>query len=106
MLVGVGKGKMDSLESLLPDRGIDVSIDVENLDRAEAISQLLGKALTHRQLQVLELSYGLNGKPSMTAADIARVLGLSRERIRQIREQCFRIIRKNPRLRETFRSML
>jgi RNA polymerase nonessential primary-like sigma factor len=102
----VGEDKTDSLESLLPDQGIDVSTDVENHDRAEVINQLLDKILTPRQWQVIELSYGLNGKPSMAAADIARVLGLSRERIRQVREQCFRIIRKNPRLRETFRSLL
>jgi RNA polymerase nonessential primary-like sigma factor len=102
----VGEDKTDDLESLLPDRGIDVSIDAENQDRTEVINQLLGEALTHRQLQVLGLSYGLNGEPSMAAADIARALGLSRERIRQIREQCFEIIRKNPQLRETFRSLL
>jgi RNA polymerase nonessential primary-like sigma factor len=102
----VGEGKTDTLESLLPNQGIDVANDVENQDRAEVINQLLDKALTPRQLQVIEFSYGLNGKPSMAAVDIAKVLGLSRERIRQVREQCFRIIRKNPRLRETFRSLL
>jgi RNA polymerase nonessential primary-like sigma factor len=102
----IGKDRIDSLESLLPDQDVDVATDVENHDRAEVINQLLDKALTPRQLQVIEFSYGLNGKPSMAAVDIAKVLGLSRERIRQVREQCLRIIRKNPRLRETFRSML
>jgi RNA polymerase nonessential primary-like sigma factor len=102
----VGRSRTDSLESLLPDQGIDVSTDVENHDRAEVINQLLREFLTPRQRRLIELSYGLNGEPSMAAVDIARVLGLSRERVRQIREQCFGIIRKNPQLRETFRSML
>ena len=41
------------------------------------------------------LSFGLNGETPMTLEEIANSLGLTRERIRQIREKALRSLRKN-----------
>lgn len=50
--------------------------------------------LKEREADVLRLSFGLNGMPPMTLEEIANNLGLTRERIRQIREKGLRSLRK------------
>lgn len=50
--------------------------------------------LKDREADVLRLSFGLNGVPPMTLEEIANNLGLTRERIRQIREKGLRGLRK------------
>ena len=50
--------------------------------------------LKEREADVLRLSFGLNGVPPMTLEEIANNLGLTRERIRQIREKGLRSLRK------------
>lgn len=51
-------------------------------------------SLKSREAEVVRLSFGLNGEPPMTLEEIANRLGLTRERIRQIREKALRILRK------------
>jgi len=51
-------------------------------------------SLKAREAEVIRLSFGLNGEPPMTLEEIANRLGLTRERIRQIREKALRVLRK------------
>ena len=51
-------------------------------------------SLKSREADVVKLSFGLNGEPPMTLEEIANRLGLTRERIRQIREKALRVLRK------------
>lgn len=51
-------------------------------------------SLKSREAEVIRLSFGLNGEPPMTLEEIANRLGLTRERIRQIREKALRVLRK------------
>ncbi len=51
-------------------------------------------SLKKREADVIRLSFGLNGQPPMTLEEIAHSLGLTRERIRQIREKGLRGLRK------------
>lgn len=51
-------------------------------------------SLKSREAEVIRLSFGLNGKAPMTLEEIANSLGLTRERIRQIREKALRGLRK------------
>ncbi|HAS35955.1 MAG TPA: RNA polymerase subunit sigma [Flavobacteriales bacterium] len=51
-------------------------------------------SLKKREADVIRLSYGLNGQTPMTLEEIANSLGLTRERIRQIREKALRNLRK------------
>jgi RNA polymerase primary sigma factor len=48
-----------------------------------AVSQLLS-ALSSRERRVLELRYGLGGREPLTLKEVGEVVGLTRERIRQI----------------------
>ncbi|MFT4754842.1 MAG: RNA polymerase primary sigma factor [Salibacteraceae bacterium] len=51
-------------------------------------------SLKAREADVVRLSFGLDGKAPMTLEEIANQLGLTRERIRQIREKALRSLRK------------
>jgi RNA polymerase primary sigma factor len=51
-------------------------------------------SLKPREAEVVRMSFGLNGQTPMTLEEIANSLGLTRERIRQIREKALRSLRK------------
>ena len=51
--------------------------------RRQVIGECLA-ALANRERRVLELRYGLNGEETHTLDEIGHVLGVTRERIRQI----------------------
>jgi RNA polymerase primary sigma factor len=46
--------------------------------------------LTHREREVLKYYYGLDGAPQLTMDEIANKFGLTRERVRQIKEKAIR----------------
>lgn len=52
------------------------------------------ECLKGREADVIRLSFGLNSNPPMSLEEIATKMGLTRERIRQIREKALRSLRK------------
>lgn len=80
---------IDSLESAgtpAPDESL-----LEE-DRATVLRQALG-TLTPREAKILSLYYGLMGEERSTLDAIGRKIGLSRERVRQIKERALRKLR-------------
>lgn len=59
----------------------------------QKVQDWLGK-LNDRQRQVLERRFGLNDHAAQSLAEIAEVLGISRERVRQIEGDALRRLRK------------
>ena len=57
--------------------------------------------LNWRERSVLKMYYGLGTDREMTLEEIGQVMGLTRERIRQIKEEAFEKIRAS----KTFRYM-
>jgi len=53
------------------------------------------RMLTTRENEVLSAYYGLNGRQSMTLEEIGEMYGLTRERVRQIKERAIRRLRKS-----------
>ena len=51
--------------------------------------------LTPREIEVLSAFYGLNGRPALKLEDIGDQYGLTRERVRQIKERAIRRLRKS-----------
>ena len=97
------------------ERRISESSDTELVntleDKSESPTQYVESlAMTHdlhhlvRQLppvmrDVIILRFGLDGKPPLSLAEAGRQLGLSRERIRQLQQKAFKMIKqKNPRM--------
>ncbi|MEL6655975.1 MAG: RNA polymerase sigma factor RpoD/SigA [Bacteroidota bacterium] len=61
--------------------------------------------LSPREVEVLSTYYGLNGYKSLTLEEIGELYGLTRERVRQIKERAIRRLRKSYN-RNSLRSFL
>ncbi len=63
----------------------------------EFIDRVFRKYLTPRERKILYLYYGLEeGSEAMTLEKIGALMGVTRERIRQIRERAFEKLRESP----------
>ena len=63
----------------------------------EFIDRVFAKYLTPRERRILYLYYGLEeGSEAMTLERIGALMGVTRERIRQIRERAFEKLRESP----------
>jgi RNA polymerase primary sigma factor len=63
----------------------------------EFIDRVFQKYLTPRERRILYLYYGLDeGAEGMTLERIGEIMGVTRERIRQIRERAFEKLRQSP----------
>ena len=63
----------------------------------EFIDRIFEKYLTPRERKILYLYYGLEeGSEGMTLEKIGAIMGVTRERIRQIRERAFEKLRESP----------
>ncbi len=60
--------------------------------RKEALIRILG-TLSVRERRVLEMRYGLDGKHPRTLDEVGRTFNVTRERIRQIENQCLKKLR-------------
>jgi RNA polymerase primary sigma factor len=70
----------------------DIKLMEESL-RAEVREGL--SILSPREIEVLSSYYGLNGKKALTLEEIGELYGLTRERVRQIKERSLRRLRKS-----------
>ena len=78
---------VEDKNAIAPDAGI-----VKLLDR-ERIDNLL-EVMSEREREILDLRFGLSSTKPQTLAVVAKKLGVSRERIRQIEEAALRKLRK------------
>jgi RNA polymerase primary sigma factor len=60
--------------------------------RKTALARVL-RTLSTRERRVLELRYGLNGEHPRTLDEVGRTFNVTRERIRQIENQCLKKLR-------------
>jgi RNA polymerase primary sigma factor len=64
----------------------------EDVLRKDALGRIL-RTLSARERRVLELRYGLNGEQPRTLDEVGRAFNVTRERIRQIENQCLKKLR-------------
>ncbi len=88
------------LDFLEDTKGRGPDADVLEEDLQESIERMLSD-LKEREATVLRLYYGLGAEHEMTLEEIGQIMGLTRERIRQIKEEAFEKIRSS----KTFRYM-
>jgi RNA polymerase primary sigma factor len=72
--------------SPLPDEAAEESL------RKDMLTKILG-LLSTRERRVLEMRYGLNGEQPRTLDEVGRAFNVTRERIRQIENQCLKKLR-------------
>ncbi len=97
--------KMSSLDAPIGDMGDGQVIDIiedeniaspdEDLETFFNKERTVGflEMLTERERKILELRYGLTDGTARTLAEIAKILGVSRERVRQIESATIKKIR-------------
>lgn len=92
-------GEDNKLLDYLPDE-YNPGPDDQAFDGAlkEAIEESLG-TLKPREAKILRLYYGLDNNESMTLEEIGSVLGITRERVRQIKEKALSRLRHVSRAR-------
>ena len=74
----------------------DIEVDVEAQARREFLEKMFERYLTERERKILVLYYGLDDGEEMTLEEIGSLLGVTRERIRQIRNRAFDKLRASP----------
>jgi len=65
---------------------------VETTQRNEELARIVA-TLGERERRVLELRYGLDGRPPRTLEEVGRMFNVTRERIRQIETRCLKKLR-------------
>ncbi len=103
-----GNGRHVSVDAPLSgEDGDSTMLDVFTADENEAPDdQLMEQSLKEevqqglsilspREVEVLSSYYGLNGNKSLTLEEIGELYGLTRERVRQIKERAIRRLRKS-----------
>lgn len=81
------------LELLADERTPPPDAPIAEQSLREAVSELLAH-LPDREANVVRLHFGLDGGEPMTLEQIGAISGITRERVRQIREKAFSRIRK------------
>ncbi|HHB79545.1 MAG TPA: RNA polymerase sigma factor RpoD/SigA [Saprospiraceae bacterium] len=93
-------GNSEDSDSTMLD--VFVTKDQDGLPDANLLGQSLKEEvanglakLSTRELEVISAYYGLNGHKSLTLEEIGELYGLTRERVRQIKERAIRRLRKS-----------
>jgi RNA polymerase primary sigma factor len=74
----------------------DIEETVESQAQREFLDRMFEKYLTERERRILYLYYGLDDGEERTLEEIGSLLGVTRERIRQIRNRAFEKLRESP----------
>ncbi|MGH7475902.1 MAG: sigma-70 family RNA polymerase sigma factor [Longimicrobiales bacterium] len=95
----IDRGDRDSASFGERFAGADTD-DIEDLvewqARREFLDRMFEKYLTERERKILYLYYGLDDGEERTLEEIGSLLGVTRERIRQIRNRAFEKLRESP----------
>ena len=95
----IDRGDRDSAsfgERFSATEGTDIEEDIESVARRDFLEQMFESYLTERERKILYLYYGLDDGEERTLEEIGSLLGVTRERIRQIRNRAFEKLRESP----------
>ncbi len=93
------RGERDSAsfgERFAGSEADQIEEEVEAQARREFLEKMFEKYLTERERKILYLYYGLDEGEERTLEEIGSMLGVTRERIRQIRNRAFEKLRESP----------
>jgi RNA polymerase primary sigma factor len=89
----VGDDEESEFGHFLTDESVPLPEEAaEDVLRKDALGRIL-RTLSARERRVLELRYGLNGEQPRTLDEVGRAFNVTRERIRQIENQCLKKLR-------------
>jgi RNA polymerase primary sigma factor len=86
--------------------GGDIEEFVDAGLQKDFLTRLFEEYLTPRERRILSLYYGLEeGSEALTLEGIGALLGVTRERVRQIRERAFEKLRNSPEVKYLQRTV-
>lgn len=95
----IGDGDEDAtIEDVIEDKQAAApDKQVEQLLIKETLQKVL-KTIDAREREVIEMRFGLNGKPAQTLDECSKYFGLTKERIRQIENEALKKLRNPARI--------
>jgi RNA polymerase primary sigma factor len=91
-IAGAEDNDATMLDVLIPEDAIDPDMDLMHESLREEVAEGLN-ILSPREVEVICSYYGLSGYQSLNLDEIAELYGLTRERVRQIKERALRRLR-------------
>mgnify|MGYP004454744159 FL=1 len=82
-----------SLQDMIPDTSSDIDKSILQEEDEKTVATVLA-VLTDREREFIRLLYGLNGEAPLSLQEVGDRYGISRERVRQIRETALSKMRK------------
>ena len=92
--MGGDDGDSTMLDVMHGEESLESDVDVMKDSLKEQVQHGL-MLLTPREVDVISCYYGLNGQKSRTLEEVGHKFGLTRERVRQIKERALRRLRKS-----------
>jgi RNA polymerase primary sigma factor len=96
----VDEGNMTRLEDLIRDDNSEEPFEDAFSEVLQDTMKNVVAELPERENLIIQLRFGLNGEPPLTLDETGRLLGITRERVRQIQERGMKKLRNNKRLKE------
>ena len=83
----VDDGNLTRLADLIKDESMAEPFELAfSMTLQETIDQILSQ-LSRREMRIIQLRFGLDGEAPMTLEETGKLLGITRERVRQIQEK-------------------
>ena len=97
----------EEVDLLLDKNHEQMSLDdaVYAAERTDKIGKLIGEMLTPREVSVIKNRFGFGGNDEKTLEEVAKMQGVSKERLRQIEAKALRKLKKNQN-KERFDALL
>ncbi len=98
--VTVDEDNYTRLSDLIEDESSSEPFDeVYHITLQDTINQVL-RQLSKREMRIIELRFGLSGEGPLTLEETGKVLGITRERVRQIQEKAINKLRNSDVIQE------
>ena len=92
--IGEEESETTMLDVMAGEESLETDVEVMKDSLKEQVQHGLAM-LSPRELDVISCYYGLNGQKARTLEEIGDLFGLTRERVRQIKERALRRLRKS-----------
>jgi len=89
----IGEDKENEFVEVIKNEKAKTESEVERFLKHQEILELM-EVLTPREREILDLRFGLKTQTPQTLAEVAKKLGISRERVRQIEERALEKLKK------------
>lgn len=86
-------GNALTLIDVIADKS-DIVEEIDTKMKLIKLKSIITKVLDSRELQIIEMRYGLNGKEELTQIEIAKILGISRSYVSRIEKSALEKLRK------------